>query len=124
MAPPGRVEPCDVGAGDGADGLAVGKDGWVASGVGEATGLPWMMELHPLTSTAAVSGPDSSSQRAATVLFDSRTSSPPPKVDCAPHLSKLPSSPGQALPGLSLRSSDARYRSDAPRFCGYPAIAA
>ncbi|HWF69246.1 MAG TPA: hypothetical protein VG187_06700, partial [Mycobacterium sp.] len=48
------------GVGDGTDGLAFGSDGSVAPAPGEATGLPWIRELHPLINAALISRPASS----------------------------------------------------------------
>ena len=48
------------GAGEGIDGLAFGYDGSVGPAPDEATGFPWMSELHPLIRAAVSSRPASS----------------------------------------------------------------
>jgi hypothetical protein len=57
------------GVGDGMDGLAFGSDGSVAPAPGEATGLPWIRELHPLTNAALISRPASSSRPPILAVF-------------------------------------------------------
>src|SRR5277367_5370129 len=56
------------GAGEGIDGLAFGNDGSVGPAPGEATGLPWMRELHPPTSVALSRRPASSIRPPAIVV--------------------------------------------------------
>ena len=48
------------GVGEGIDGFAFGNDGSVGPVPGLATGLPWISELHPLTSAALISRPANS----------------------------------------------------------------
>jgi hypothetical protein len=56
------------GAGEGIDGLAFGNDGSVGPAPEEATGLPWMRELHPLASATPSSKPASSIRPPAIVV--------------------------------------------------------
>jgi hypothetical protein len=72
MAPAGGLAlggaGCDE-VGEGTDGLAFGNDGSVGPAPGLATGLPWMSELHPLTSAALVNRPASSSRPPTVAVF-------------------------------------------------------
>ena len=72
MAPAGGLAlggaGCD-GAGLGIDGLAFGNDGSAGPAPGEATGFPWVRELHPPSNAALSSRPASNSRPPAVVVL-------------------------------------------------------
>jgi hypothetical protein len=89
------------GAGDGIDGFAFGNDGSVGPVPDEATGFPWIRELHPLSRAALSSRPASSRPPAAVVV-----------------------TPRGNIGNQAYARGNESDGSDAPASCGYPAMAA